>query len=150
MEWYEILIYVVGGLGGLAGIGAFIKIFLFLKQDKKSKDIENEGKKVENEEKKVENQHNVVQDYQMLLNWLQDYIKEYKHEVDNKVAEVKIEVVGMRNEIDALKRVSSEAYRCSYPPTLEDCPVIKAMKASKQCEECRKKGADDCIECKEE
>lgn len=143
MEWYKILIEVVLGLGGLAGIGAFIKVFLFAKQERKSKEIENEGKK-------VENQHNIMQDYQALLNWLQGHMKEYKHEVDTKVAEVKTEVAGMRNEIVELKRVNSEAYRCTYPPTINDCPVIKAMQASKKCEECRKKGADECLECKEE
>ena len=142
MEWYKILMEIVAGLGGLAGVGAFIKIFMFAKQEKAGKNIENEGKK-------VENQHNVIQDYQALLNWLQEHMKGYKQEVDIHVAAVKIEVKELREEVQQLKRISSEAYRCKYPPTIDECPVIKAMKASKKCEECRKRGSDECIECKE-
>lgn len=139
LSWIDIVIPAVCSLiGALFGGGA-----IYWKENKKGKQIENEGKK-------VENQHNVVQDYQSLLNWLKEQMKEYKNEVDKKVAEVKVEVAGMRSEISELKRINSEAYRCIYPPTIEDCPVIKAMKQSKKCEECRKKGADDCIDCKEE
>jgi hypothetical protein len=52
--------------------------------------------------------------------------------------------------IDVLNQAVSEAYRCHYPATIDDCPVIKSLKRNKKCEECRKKGADECLECKEE
>ena len=140
MEWYKTLVEIVLGLGGLAGIGAFLKIFLFAKQEKAGKAIENEGKE-------VENQHNIVQDYQHLLDWMQREMKEYKHEVDTRVADVKKEVVGLRTEIGHLKEIISDAYRCQYPPSIEDCPVVKAMRHSKECKDCaHKHTTQDCKE----
>ena len=143
MEWYKVLIEVVLGLGGLAGIGAFIKIFMFAKQDKASKNIENKGNE-------IENLHKIIGDYREELEWFKKEFKEYKEDVDARVAMFKGKFAVLEDDVDHLKRVVSEAYRCTYPPTLDECPVIKAMKASKKCEECRKRGADDCIDCKEE
>ena len=143
MEWYKILIEVILGLGGLAGIGAFIKVFMFAKQERASKNIENKGNE-------IDNLHKIISDYRDELTWFKKEFKEYKEEVDGRVVMFKNKFAAIEGEVDSLKRVVSEAYRCAYPPTLDDCPVIKAMKESKKCEECRKKGADECIECKEE
>ena len=143
MEWYKILVEVVLGLGGLAGIGAFIKVFLFAKQERKSKEIDNRSSE-------IANLHSIIEDYRGELEWFKKEFKEYKEDVDARVAMFKGKFAVLEDDVDHLKRVVSEAYRCTYPPTLDECPVIKAMKASKKCEECRKRGADDCIDCKEE
>lgn len=143
MEWYKILIEVVLGLGGLAGIGAFIKIFLFVKQDKKSKEIENRGSE-------IENLHKIIGDYRDELEWFKKDFKDYKEDVDKRIAFFKGQYQHLELRIDILNQAVSEAYRCTLPATIDDCPVIKSLKQSKKCEECRKKGADECIECKEE
>lgn len=149
MEWIEYFKEIVLALGGLAGIAAFIKAFIFTKQEKKSKEIENEGKEINNEGSQIENEHKIVEDYQALVNWLKDSFSEYKQEVDTRVGAVKIEVDGMKKKIDNLEKVISEAYHCPYPPSFKDCPVVKALETNKKCEECRKRGSDECIECKE-
>lgn len=143
MEWYKILIEVVLGLGGLAGIGAFVKIFLFVKQEKKSKEIENKGSE-------IENLHKIIGDYRDELEWFKKDFKEYKADVDKRITFFKGQYEHLELRIDILNQAISEAYRCSYPATLDDCPVIKSLKQSKKCEECRKKVADECLECKEE
>lgn len=143
MEWYKILIEVVLGLGGLAGIGAFIKIFLFVKQDKKSKEIENRGSE-------IENLHKIIGDYRDELEWFKKDFKDYKDDVDKRITFFKSQYQHLELRIDILNQAVSEAYRCTLPAKIEDCPVIQSLKHSKQCEECRKKGADECIECKEE
>ena len=143
MEWYKILIEVVLGLGGLAGIGAFIKIFLFVKQDKKSKEIENRGSE-------IENLHKIIGDYRDELEWFKNDMRQYKEDVDKRITFFKGQYQHLELRIDILNQAVSEAYRCTLPAKIEDCPVIQSLKQSKQCEECRKKGADECIECKEE
>lgn len=143
MEWYKILIEVVLGLGGLAGIGAFVKIFLFVKQDKKSKEIENRGSE-------IENLHKIIGDYRDELEWFKSDMRQYKEDVDKRITFFKGQYQHLELRIDILNQAVSEAYRCTLPAKIEDCPVIKSLKQSKQCEECRKKGADECIECKEE
>lgn len=149
MEWIEYFKEIVLALGGLAGIAAFIKAFIFTKQEKKSKEIENEGKEINNEGSQIENEHKIVEDYQALVNWLKDSFSEYKQEVDTRVGAVKIEVEKLKNTIDELKQIVGEAYHCPYPPSSKDCPVVKALENSKKCDECRNKGTNDCIECKE-
>jgi hypothetical protein len=143
MEWYKILIEVVLGLGGLAGIGAFVKIFLFVKQEKKSKEIENKGSE-------IENLHKIIGDYRDELEWFKKDFKDYKEAVDKRITFFKGQYEHLELRIDILNQAVSEAYRCTYPATIDDCPVIKSLKQSKKCEECRKKGADECLECKEE
>ena len=41
MMWYEIVIGILGAVGGLAGISAFIKGFFFVRQHGEHKTIEN-------------------------------------------------------------------------------------------------------------
>ena len=142
MEWYKVLIEVILGLGGLAGIGAFIKVFLFAKQERKSKEIDNRGAE-------IENLHKIIGDYRDELEWFKKDFKDYKTEVDERVKFFKGQFEHLELRIDVLNQAVSAAYRCKYPATLEDCPVIQHLKASKKCEECRKRGSDECIECKE-
>ena len=143
MEWYKILIEIVLGLGGLAGIGAFIKVFLFAKQERKSKEIDNRSSE-------IDNLHKIIEDYRGELEWFKKDFKDYKEEVDKRITFFKSQYEHLELRIDVLNQAVSEAYRCHYPATIDDCPVIKSLKRSKKCEECRMKGADECLECKEE
>lgn len=56
MEWHEILIGILGAVGGLAGVGAFVKSFFFVKQDGEAKTIDNtdvQHLSIENETQKT-------------------------------------------------------------------------------------------------
>jgi hypothetical protein len=70
--------------------------------------------------------------------------------VDKRITFFKSQYEHLELRIDVLNQAVSEAYRCHYPATIDDCPVIKSLKRNKKYEECRKKGADECLECKEE
>jgi hypothetical protein len=48
MVWYEIVVTLLGSLGGLAGVAAFIKSFWMLRPDKEAKEINNEHAEIEN------------------------------------------------------------------------------------------------------
>ena len=88
--------------------------------------------------------------FKAMLEWFKKDFKDYKEEVDKRITFFKSQYEHLELRIDVLNQAVSEAYRCSYPATIEDCPVIQSLKRSKKCEECRKKGADECLECKEE
>ena len=142
MSWHQVLIEIVVGLGGLAGIGAFVKVFLFAKQERKSKDLDNKSAE-------IENLHKIIGDYREELEWFKKDFKDYKTEVDERVKLFKGQFEHLELRIDVLNQAVSAAYRCKYPATIDDCPVVQHLKASKKCEECRKRGAEDCLECKE-
>ena len=78
MEWYEILLKIVAGVGGLAGVGAFIKVFLFAKQEKASKEIVNRSSE-------IDNLHKIIEDYRGELEWFKKDFKDYKEEVDKRI-----------------------------------------------------------------
>lgn len=153
MEWYKIAIDIFLALGGLAGIGALIKVFLFVKQDKKSKEIDNKTKEVSsllNIIERLEN-HQKEQDerHRKELDERDKRDREYRDEVHKQSAIYMGKYEYIESRVDSMERVLSGAYRCPYPPTLKDCPVVREWENIHTCEECKKRGADDCIECKE-
>ena len=48
MVWYEIVVTLLGGFGGLAGVAAFIKSFWMLRPDKEAKEISNDHAEIAN------------------------------------------------------------------------------------------------------
>ena len=161
MEWYKILIEIILGLGGLAGIGAFIKVFLFAKQERKGKDIENRAHEIDNVLKLAEVQQKTIEGLQKQLDdnhdfhqkQLQELEERYEkrfEETDRRTAFFKEKYEKMEVRLDIQDHAIAAAYRCTLPANIEDCPVIQHLKVSNKCEECRKRGADDCIDCKED
>lgn len=60
----------------------------------------------------------------------------YKKDVSDRVQEVKQEVMEERRENANFRMAIYQAYRCKFPQTPSDCPVIAAFEANNQCEGC--------------
>ncbi|MBO7224903.1 MAG: hypothetical protein J6V35_03240 [Bacteroidales bacterium] len=124
MMWYEIVIGIFGALGGLAGIGAFIKAFFFVKQDKEAKTIDNLIKIIDE----------VKEEYKELKGEFHDY----KVEVDKRVTFFKEKFDEIERERDNFKKATMEANRCTLPTTIEECPVVKFLANLEACQDCKK------------
>ena len=160
MTWYEIVIGLIAAVGGLGGLAAFIKSFLFTKQEKKEKDLENKSHEIDNILKLAEVQQKTIEGLQKQLDenhtfhqkQLQELEERYEkrfEETDKRTAFFKEKYEKMEIHMNIQDHAIAAAYRCNLPKDTDDCPVIKAIKESTQCEECRKRGSNECIECKE-
>lgn len=129
MVWYEIVVALLGSLGGLAGITAFIKSFLTLKQDKQSKEISNQHAEIDN-----------LKEFIAIANENYDRLKtefkEYKEEVDSRITFFKTKFDKIEQEKEIAETANMQANRCPFPPTLDDCPVVKYLKSA-PCKECK-------------
>jgi predicted nucleic acid-binding Zn-ribbon protein len=129
MVWYEIVVTLLGAFGGLAGVAAFIKSFWMLKPEKNSKEISNEHAEIAN-----------LREFIAIANENYDRLKtefkEYKDEVDGRIAFFKQKFDKMEQEKELMEAANMQANRCPFPPTLDDCPVIKYLKSS-PCEGCK-------------
>jgi site-specific DNA-adenine methylase len=131
MEWYNILAIVVGAFGGTAGLISLYKA----KPERTSIEVKNmtemldEAHKMFNtmkEEKEAEHKE----------------FEEYKKNNMAYVAEFKERFQKVEDRLDkaeqfvfTLKSAIYRGYRCPYPPSVEDCPIIKAYKGE-GCEDC--------------
>lgn len=129
MVWYEIVVALLGAFGGLAGVAAFIKSFWMLKPEKNSKEISNEHAEIAN-----------LREFISIANENYDRLKtefkEYKDEVDGRIAFFKQKFDKMEQEKELMEAANMQANRCPFPPSLDDCPVIKYLKSS-PCEGCK-------------
>lgn len=129
MVWYEIVVTLLGAFGGLAGVTAFIRSFWMLKPEKNSKEISNEHAEIAN-----------LREFIAIANENYDRLKtefkEYKDEVDGRIAFFKQKFDKMEQEKELMEAANMQANRCPFPPSLDDCPVIKYLKSS-PCEGCK-------------
>ena len=129
MVWYEIVVTLLGGFGGLAGVAAFIKSFWMLRPDKESKEISNEHAEIAN-----------LREFITIANENYDRLKaefkEYKEDVDTRITFFKQKFDKMEQEKELMEAANMQANRCPFPPSLEDCPVIKYLKSS-PCDGCK-------------
>lgn len=129
MVWYEIVVALLGAFGGLAGVAAFIKSFWMLKPEKNSKEISNEHAEIAN-----------LREFIAIANENYDRLKtefkEYKDEVDGRITFFKQKFDKMEQEKELMEAANMQANRCPFPPSLDDCPVIKYLKSS-PCEGCK-------------
>ena len=129
MVWYEIVVTLLGSLGGLAGITAFIKSFLTLKQDKQTKEISNQHAEIDN-----------LKEFIAIANENYDRLKtefkEYKEAVDSRITFFKTKFDKMEQDKEIAEAANMQANRCPFPPTLDDCPVVKYLKSA-PCNECK-------------
>lgn len=131
MVWYEIVVALLGSVGGLAGVAAFIKSFLTIKQDKEAKEINNEHAEIEN-----------LKSFIIIANENYDRLSKqfdnYHQQVDKRITFFKEKFDKMEQEKNALEIATMQAYRCQFPPEMMDCPVVKILKASQNCQGCTK------------
>lgn len=102
-----------------------------LKPEKNSKEISNEHAEIAN-----------LREFITIANENYDRLKtefkEYKNEVDERIAFFKMKFDKMERENEALNIATMQANRCKFPPKLEDCPVIQFLKATSKCSTCSK------------
>ena len=131
MVWYEIVVYLLGSLGGLAGVAAFIKSFWMLNPEKESKELSNQHAEIEN-----------LKSFIGIANENYDRLSKqfdkYHEQVDKRIAFFKEKFDKMEQEKNALEIATMQAYRCQFPPELNDCPVVKILKATQGCQGCIK------------
>ena len=46
-------------------------------------------------------------------------------EAHRYVKELRDEILGLRGKVNTLERSVTQAYRCKYPKTMSDCPVVR-------------------------
>lgn len=124
MTTTEIIVAILGALGGLGGISAFIKAFFFVKQDGDSKTINNLV--------------SIIEEMRKNHNDLNDEFKNYKKEINERVAFFKEKFDEIEKERDNFKLATMEANRCKLPAKIEDCPVVKFLKhLNTECTDCQ-------------
>ena len=121
MEWYNILVLLLGGFGGISGV---ISLY-HAKSNKDTIDIKNLHSIIEEERKERED--------------LSKEYYQYRQLVDQKVASVKKDFEELKAENKKMIKAIYQAYRCTYPDKLHYCPVIKSFEDSCICEECNYK-----------
>ena len=131
MEWYNILAIVLGAFGGVGGFVALYKA----KPEKTS--IE-----VQNMKEMLDASHKMYNEMKAEKEEEQKDFKAYKEENMKYVSEFKERFRKLEDRLDkaesfvfTLKSAIYRGYRCPYPPTVEDCPIIKAYKGE-GCEDC--------------
>ena len=157
LSWIDIVVPAGCSLiGALFGGGA-----IYWKENKKAKQIDNKAHEIENVLKLAEVQQKTIEGLQKQLDenhsfhqkQLQELEERYEkrfEETDRRTTFFKDKYEKMEVRLDIQDHAIAAAYRCNLPAKIEDCPVIQSLKQSKKCEECRNRGADDCIDCKEE
>lgn len=110
MEWYEYATWVVGLFGGLGGVSGAISWYN-AKSNKDTIDISNFHSLIEEERKERE--------------LLRKEHYQYKEEVNKKIASVKKEFEALKEDNQKKERAILQAYRCTLPKKLLDCPVIR-------------------------
>ena len=129
MVWYEIVVALLGAFGGLAGVAAFIKSFWMLRPDKEAKEISNDHAEIAN-----------LKEFIAIANENYDRLKtefkEYKDQVDERITFFKQKFDKMEQEKELMEAANMQANRCPFPPSLDDCPVIKYLK-HQPCDGCK-------------
>lgn len=118
MTWYEILIYVIAGLGGITGISSTIIALYKAKPEKATTEIENFKKLFDEaqEERKI----------------LKESHSKYVEDTDKKIKDLESKMGEMDRRNTRKLRAINSAYRCTLPAKMSDCPVLKTL--DDQCE----------------
>ena len=124
MEWYNIIVLIIGALGGTAG---FISIY-HAKSNKDTIDINNM-------QEMLEEAHKMYDSMKLERQEEQDAFKQYKADNMRYVEEFKerfriLEGRLSESEEVVLKLRSSiySCYRCALPSKIDDCPVLVAFR----------------------
>ena len=109
MNWYEIVVMLLGG----GGVGSGILALYNAKSNKTTVDISNLRALIEEERK----------ERQALAKELAEYKVEARGEISS-----------LRHRLTQTTEAIYMAYRCRFPDTMVDCPVIRAYEACTRCE----------------
>ena len=118
MEWYEIALGVLAAFGGTAGLISIYKAKM-LGEAHKMFDKMKEEKEAEHKEFEEYKKNNM------------EYVAEFKE----RFQKVEDRLDKAEQFVFTLKSAIYRGYRCPYPPSIDDCPIIRAYKGE-GCEEC--------------
>lgn len=131
MEWYNILSIIVGALGGTAGFVGLYKA----KSEKTTIDVGNmqtmldEAHKMYDEMR--EEKDSVIKEFSDYKKQTMQYIAEFKE----RFTKVEKRLDKTEDEVFELRSAIYQAYRCGFPATPNECPVLKEYER-KQCNDC--------------
>lgn len=134
MEWYNIVLLLLGGVGGSAGLISIYKA----RSEKTGIDIGNmremldEARKMFNDA--CEEKEQVQKEFTEYKAENMKYIGEFKE----RFAKVEQRLDQAEGTIFDLTSAIYQGYRCKYPENIEDCPVIKEYE-KKHCKRCATK-----------
>ena len=124
MEWYNIIVLIVGALGGTAG---FISVY----HAKSNKDTIDIG----NMQEMLEESHKMYNEMKSELVSERDAFKIYKEENRKYVEEFKGRFAKLEKRLSESEEVVFKlrssiysCYRCTLPSKIEDCPVLVAFR----------------------
>lgn len=120
MEWYEIVLSILGGLGTFLGGGWLMSIYS-AKPKKTSIEIDNMKK--------------VIDELQEVIVQLQNNSKIYRTDTDQTIKELKLEVKELSTRVDIKHDAISAAYKCDLIKEEDECIVLKTFK--EKCKECK-------------
>lgn len=131
MEWYNILTIVLGAFGGVGGFVALYKA----KPEKTSIEVQNmkemlgeAHKMFDKMKEEKEAEHEAFEEYKRNN---MEYVAEFKE----RFQKVEERLDKAEQFVFTLKSAIYRGYRCPYPPSIEDCPIIRAYKGE-GCDEC--------------
>lgn len=133
MEWYNVVVLLLGGLGGISGLVGLYKA----KSEKTGIDINNMKDMLDEAHKMFnaicEEKERVQEDFDNYKKDNMKYIAEFKE----RFANVEARLDKAEQEVFGLQSAVYQGYRCKFPANIEDCPVLKEYEKV-QCKKCDK------------
>lgn len=133
MEWYNVVVLLLGGLGGISGLVGLYKA----KSEKTGIDINNMKEMLDEAHKMFnaicEEKERVQEDFDNYKKDNMKYIAEFKE----RFANVEARLDKAEQEVFGLQSAVYQGYRCKFPANIEDCPVLKEYEKV-QCKKCDK------------
>lgn len=121
MTWYEIIVGLIGVIGGSSGVISLYNA----KANKQTIDIGNMSSM-------LDEAHKMFDEMKEDRDGIKQQFDEYKKETMTYVADFKARFAKLETRLDSaegdvlnLKRSIYQGYRCKYPEKIEDCPVLK-------------------------
>ena len=133
MEWYNVVVLLLGGLGGISGLVGLYKA----KSEKTGIDINNMKDMLDEAHKMFnaicEEKERVQEDFDNYKKDNMKYIAEFKE----RFANVEARLDKAEQEVFGLQSAVYQGYRCKFPANIEDCPGLKEYEKV-QCKKCDK------------
>jgi hypothetical protein len=128
MNWLEI----VGAIGGTAGIVALIKAGIDLYNARSNRNTVD----ISNMEKMLKDSMEREDKLETKFDRFQEESHKYVVELRGQIASCKGQINALENRLNNFEKVVNTAWRCNFPPKIEDCPVIKEYEKRHLCEDC--------------
>lgn len=118
MEWYNIIIAIIGGIGGVSGIVTLYNA----RSNKDTIDISNFQKLLDEERKERE--------------ILKHDFKAYKEGVDERIVLFKEEFDKIKQELNLIQKAVFLGYKCKWIEKIEQCPILNEIEKN-ECNQCK-------------